>query len=149
MAETITALPDKVGRTQANTASLLLRAGHCSGGSSPVKRHFGTMVCRHIQGRAASNNGLYLTTRELDTDWSKVFDWHSRICVQATCSRWSCGLPWVDRLRCWTSWGSISSRRRGSYGRSDPTCSWRRSRLTEDSAAPRWPSALTTDLHHI
>jgi len=36
MAETIVALPDNV---QANTASLFL----------PVKRHVGTMVCRHVQ----------------------------------------------------------------------------------------------------
>ena len=38
-------------RTQANTASQLLRVSRRSGGPPPVKRHIGTMVCRHVSKR--------------------------------------------------------------------------------------------------
>jgi len=43
----IVALPAKTA--QANTASLLLRVGHCSVGPPPVKQHISIMISQHVQ----------------------------------------------------------------------------------------------------
>ena len=44
------ALPNNVHR-------MLLRASRRGAGLQPVKRHFGTMVCRHVQQTAQARNG--------------------------------------------------------------------------------------------